>query len=311
MNEKSKQGMKNTGVLVSVIIPTYSRNNTLEKAIDSVLAQTYKNIEIIVVDDNLPGSQFRADTNHIMKKYVDQYEVQYIQNTENLGGAGARNVGIEASRGEYLAFLDDDDEYYPQKIEKQLRVFLESENDLLALVFCDSVMTHDNDKFVCYVKPRYKGCCIYEAMRDNCLAATSQWLVRKDIICGIGGFDLVPSKQDSQLILKLLASGFEVKGVPEVLSKYCNYQGVRISGRGVKNLQGELLYREACRKQYYRLTFKEIIEVEYSFSERLYSIYHAMSQTEKWREELDTMKRVHRLKAYKYLLREFYYKIRG
>lgn len=296
--------------LISVIIPTYARNDTLKNAIDSILRQTYPNIEIIVVDDNPSDSKYRRMTEQIVKEYQGNKQFSYIQNKTNLGGAEARNEGIKVSKGEYIAFLDDDDEYFPKKLEKQLELFLTSNNEKLALVFCDAVMTLGREQFVCNVTPRYSGCCIYESMRDNCLAATSQWLVRKDVLEEVGMFTDVPCKQDSQVILKILTAGYEVAGVPEILSKYCNYDGIRISGKGEKNLKGELLYREACRKQYYRFTFQEIQEVEYTFAKKLYVIYRNMGRRENWKNEWNTMKRVHRFSSWKFLLKQFYYRLK-
>ena len=148
-------------ILVSVVIPTYSRNDMLERAINCALAQTHKNIEVIVVDDNPSDSEYRKMAEAIMQKYKDDSRVRYIQNPENLGGAGARNVGIEASKGAYIAFLDDDDEYYPTKVEKQLDVFLNSTSDKLALVYCDVEHANRNGQVDCVIKAKYKGNCLY------------------------------------------------------------------------------------------------------------------------------------------------------
>lgn len=285
--------MKGNDTLVSVVIPTYARKTTLKRAINSVLAQTYKNLEIIVVDDNPPDSEWRASTQQIMGQYANNPRIRYIQNVKNMGGSGARNEGIKAAQGEYIAFLDDDDEYFPEKVEKQLECFLTTDLKKLALVFCDSVMTYDNDKFVCYVRPRYKGCCLYEAMANNCLAATSQWLARKKALLDVGMFTVVPCKQDSTLILKLLSKGYEVDCVPEVLSKYCNYQGERISDTGEKNLRGELLYQEKCKDLYSRLTEQQIKEVEYTFATRLYKLYKANGKKEESKKCLLLMLKTH------------------
>lgn len=281
--------MQESKVLVSVVIPTYSRNITLTRAIDSVLAQTHQNLEIIVVDDNPPDSEWRVSTQKLMQQYTDNEKIRYIQNAKNMGGSGARNVGIKAAKGEYIAFLDDDDEYFPEKVEKQLHCFLTTSLERLALVFCDAVMTYDNDKFVCYVKPRYKGCCLYEAMVNNCLAATSQWMAKKDALIDVEMFTDVPCKQDSTLILKLLEAGYEVDCIPEVLSKYCNYQGIKISWQGKKNLQGELLYKEKCEKLYSRLTRQQINEVEYAFESRLYRLYKNCGRKEEAKKCLLSM----------------------
>ena len=282
--------MTDQNILVSVVIPTYSRNKLLRRAIDSVLNQTYKNLEIIVVDDNPEGSEWRRSTEKLMEPYRDNFRIRYIQNKKNLGGAGARNVGIKASSAEYIAFLDDDDEYYEERIEKQLEGFLNSASDKLALVFCDAAMIGDNNKFVCYLKPRYKGCCLYEAMKDNCLAPTSQWMAKKSALKDVGMFSIVPCKQDSILILKLLSKGYEVDYVPAVLSRYRNTDDPgRITCSGIKNIKGELLYRKECRKLYGNLNRCQIKEVEYSFNCILYHLYsgnNMPSEKKRYREAM-------------------------
>ena len=90
--------------MITVITPTYKRHQYLKNAIDSVLNQTYKGFELIVVDDNPAGSKERALTEEVMKGVTDP-RVVYIQNEQNLGGAGSRNRAIEMAKGEYIAFL--------------------------------------------------------------------------------------------------------------------------------------------------------------------------------------------------------------
>lgn len=264
---------KREDVLVSVVIPTYSRNDVLERAINCILKQTYQNLEIIVVDDNPPESEYRLSTRKIMKKYTSDQRIRYIQNPQNLGGAGARNVGIEAAKGEYIAFLDDDDEYYPEKIEKQLNVFRKSSSDKLALVYCDVEHIGKNNHVDCVIRKRHRGNCLYEAIEDDCIASTSMWLVKKSLLESVGNFSLVPCKQDSTVILKLLERGYEVDFVPEVLCIYHNTKdGVRIS-LGPQKVEGELMFYGACCKVYDKLTSKQIKNIEYSFAKRLYILY--------------------------------------
>ena len=95
--------------LVSIIIPTYKRANYLERAIESVIRQSYRNIEIIVVDDNDSGSKYREENIKIMSKYEGCKNIKYLKHRKNKNGAAARNTGIAAAAGEYLTFLDDDD----------------------------------------------------------------------------------------------------------------------------------------------------------------------------------------------------------
>ena len=106
--------------LVSVIIPTYKRNKNLENAIQSVLKQTYKNFEIIIVDDNNPDTEYRKANEELMKKYENNEKVIYVKHEKNRNGAAARNTGIFLSKGKYIAFLDDDDEFLENKLERQV-----------------------------------------------------------------------------------------------------------------------------------------------------------------------------------------------
>lgn len=111
--------MKNDD-LVSIIIPTYGRSTTLERAILSAEKQTYKKIEIIVVDDNNPDSEYRKNNEKLMDLLCKDYNnIIYIKHEKNKNGAAARNTGIKNSNGVYIAFLDDDDEFLPRKIEVQ------------------------------------------------------------------------------------------------------------------------------------------------------------------------------------------------
>ena len=257
-----------------MVIPTYSRNDMLSRAIDCILAQTHKKLDIIVVDDNPPESEYRTSTEQLMKKYASDERIRYIQNEKNLGGAGARNVGIEASKGDYIAFLDDDDEYYPEKIEKQLAVFLNSCSDKLALVYCDVAHVGKEGTHVdCVIKKRHRGNCLYEAIVDDCLASTSMWLVKKSHLNAVGNFTIVPCKQDSTVIIKLLEAGYEVDYVPEILCLYRNYRdGIRISF-GPKKIHGEELFYELCKRNFDRFTVRQRKNIEYSFAVRLYLLY--------------------------------------
>ncbi len=107
---------------VSIVIPVYNGSNYLKEAIDSALAQTYKNIEVIVIND---GSNDKGETDKICKSYGNK--IRYYKK-ENGGAASALNMGIEKMKGEYFSWLSHDDIYYPEKIEKQIK-FLEKLED--------------------------------------------------------------------------------------------------------------------------------------------------------------------------------------
>lgn len=116
----------NKNPTVSVIIPTYNRAHLVGRAIQSVLNQTYKDFELIIVDD---GST--DNTEDIIKKYQKKDErIKYIRRKKNKGGSVARNTGINAAIGEYIAFLDSDDEWLTEKLERQMKVFKSTSSEV-------------------------------------------------------------------------------------------------------------------------------------------------------------------------------------
>jgi len=105
--------------LVSIVLPTYNRDCLIDRAIRSILNQTYKNFELIVIDD---GST--DNTEKVVKEFREKDKrIKYIQYKKNKGAAVARNTGIKAAKGEYIAFQDSDDEWVPEKLEKQMEAF--------------------------------------------------------------------------------------------------------------------------------------------------------------------------------------------
>lgn len=108
--------------LVSIILPTYGRPEFLIEAISSCLSQSHSRVEVIVVDDNGIDSVMHHETKIIVQGIKDD-RIKYIYSDKNLGGSGARNLGLSNALGEFITFLDDDDIYYPNKIKKQLQIF--------------------------------------------------------------------------------------------------------------------------------------------------------------------------------------------
>ena len=102
---------------VSIIIPTYKRAKYIERAIKSILEQTYKNIEIIIVDDNNPDTEDRKNMQKIMQQYKENSKIIYIQHEKNKNGAAARNTGLKIAKGDYITFLDDDDYFLKNRLE--------------------------------------------------------------------------------------------------------------------------------------------------------------------------------------------------
>jgi glycosyltransferase involved in cell wall biosynthesis len=141
--------------LVSCIIPTYNRAHIVGRAIQSVLNQTYKNIEVIVVDD---GSQ--DNTQEVVLSIKDE-RVRYIRLHRNFGAAFARNIGIANARGEFVAFLDSDDYFLPEKIEKQVELMLKDES--IGVCYTEVYYELDNGELIHKESPRARGK-IYEVL---------------------------------------------------------------------------------------------------------------------------------------------------
>lgn len=114
--------------LVSVIIPTYNRANLILQAVKSVLNQTYKNFEIIIVDD---GS---SDNTEDVINVIHDNRIRYIKHAINKGASAARNTGIREAKGKYIAFQDSDDHWLPDKLEKQVKR-IENTPDHVGAVF--------------------------------------------------------------------------------------------------------------------------------------------------------------------------------
>lgn len=108
--------------LVTAVIPTYKRPNQLKRAIDSCLSQTYSNIEIIVVDDNSPETEYRETTEKVRHLYNNNKKVKYIQHDKNRNGSAARNTGLANAIGKHITFVDDDDILYQEKLSKQVAI---------------------------------------------------------------------------------------------------------------------------------------------------------------------------------------------
>jgi len=186
---------KKNSKLVSIIIPTYKRTDMLARAIRSVLNQTYKNIEIIVVDDNESNSIFRKEVEIIMQSFQGDSRVKYIQHPYNKNGAAARNTGIKSSTGDYISFLDDDDYYLPEKIKKEVQ-FLE-ENNFYDAVYCGRYEKGRK------ILPKLAGDLSKEILLLSFTPTTSTLMFRSQIVKEMNGFnESFKRHQDFEFLLR-------------------------------------------------------------------------------------------------------------
>jgi glycosyltransferase involved in cell wall biosynthesis len=165
---------------VSVIIPAYNSANYLKDALDSVLGQTFKDFEVLVIDD---GST--DETERLMRHYRSR--VRYIQQ-RNCGVSMARNRGIEESRGRYLAFLDADDKWYPSKLERQIKA-LRGRRDYRVCYSAFAVVDSDL-VLISAVHNQRQGSALEDLLtRGNSVGTPSTVLCERSLFASAGNFD--------------------------------------------------------------------------------------------------------------------------
>lgn len=178
--------------LVSVIIPVYNRAELLLRTLRSLINQTYRNLEIIVIDD---GSS--QEIKSIVDNFSDK-RIKYLRYNVNRGTAEARNTGIRMSKGEFVEFLDSDDEYLPEKTEKQVEMFLNRDSeDNVGAVYCGMWMQREDSNTQRKYRLNYPKFCKWGLLLQ-------QIMVKKDIIEKSGGFDILfPQADDTDIIFRL------------------------------------------------------------------------------------------------------------
>ena len=196
---------------VSVIIPVYNAARFLDRTLNSIFAQTYKNIEIVLVDDCS-----KDESAEIIAQYKKENPgiVYHLQET-NQGAAVARNTALELAKGRYVAFLDSDDMWYPEKIEKQLRLMKEKD---AAFCYTAIEMVNNGDEVI-KKKRKVKEKINYRFLLHNTMIATSSVLIdRKQT--GDFRMPLRRGGQDYATWLMLLRDGTVAYGINEALVKY-------------------------------------------------------------------------------------------
>jgi len=198
---------------VSVILPTYNRAYCLGRAVDSVLTQTFRDFELIVVDD---GST--DETQELLAGYTDP-RLRVIRQPENKGQSAARNAGILAANGKYIAFHDSDDEWLPEKLERQVEV-LDSAPPDVGVVFCDHWRFRNGERTY-YPAPNIQpeDGLVFERALDDGLKniGTPTLLMRRACLEKSGLFDENMNRSvDLDLCIRL-AKHFRFQRMPEPL----------------------------------------------------------------------------------------------
>ena len=185
--------------LVSVIIPTFKRIKKLHQAIESVLNQTYSSFEILVINDD------KSDDIHVLK-VIDSFKdnrIKFFKNSRIKGANGARNTGILHAKGEYIAFLDDDDEWLINKLEDQLKC-LKTKKDTFGGVY-SGYLIEKNKKWEEY-NGNVEGRIMNEVILDEVkVCAGSNLLIKTETIKRVGLWDEdLLRQQDLEFLIRFL-----------------------------------------------------------------------------------------------------------
>ena len=197
--------------LVSVIIPVYNASKYLERTLQAIFSQTYKNLEIVIVDD-----RSKDNSAEIVAKYRSEHpEIVYHLQEQNMGAAVARNTALEMAKGRYVAFLDSDDVWLSEKIERQLDLMKEKD----AAFSYTAIEMIDEDDNLIKSKLKVKEQINYRFLLHNTMIATSSVVVDR---AKLGDFrmPLRRSGQDYATWLQLLRDGTIAYGINEVFVRY-------------------------------------------------------------------------------------------
>lgn len=201
--------------LVSVIIPTYKRPSFLKRAINSVLLQSYSNVEVIVVDDNNDDDQYRQETMSVMQEFESNNKVKYLKHHRNKNGSSARNTGLKEAHGDYISFLDDDDYFLTDRL-------------INAVKYLEMTGLDIGGCCVNYIK-RYKNL-IYRKSDYDCVScdcsnllsgrvdygAGSTLMIKRVVIDEVIGFDESYKKhQDWEFLIRVFRK-FKIVNLPDL-----------------------------------------------------------------------------------------------
>jgi len=229
---------------VSVIIPTYNRADFLESSIASVLSQTYKDFEIIVVDDN------SCDRTHEVVKNIKDQRMKYIRHSKNKGPSAARNTAILSAKGEYISFLDDDDEWIPEKLQKQVELLEKCEPKICGIYSNRLVVDKLSNQIVSSSLPSSK-------VRGNLLSQlaihnqinTCTVLLRKRCLDEVGLFDETISYMEDRDLWIRLSLNWDFEYINEPLTMTYVHKHGHLSARLKEQVEG----REKLLERYSNL----------------------------------------------------------
>lgn len=251
--------------LISVIVPTYNRPDRLKRALDSILGQDYDNFEIVVANDNIRDSDSDLQTQKLVASYMDEH-IKLVNTTGKTGGGAARNLACRHASGEYLAFLDDDDVFLPNKLSTQIAFMLDNDLDMS---FQDIEWHHEDGKLIerrifDHVTA-FDRTGLLKAHMVVPIAPTSIYMVKKSAYDRTQGFGEVLTGQDWYFMLRCIEAGMKIGYMPGVHVWQFLHQDERLS-LGTNKIDGEVARHEVVQSYYPILSSDERKFVEFRYN---------------------------------------------
>lgn len=223
----------------SVVVPTCNRAGLLSEAIRSVLAQSFKDFELIIVDDH------STDRTKTVVEEINDWRIFYVLNDHGKGGAGTRNAGIMRARGQWTAFLDDDDLWLPEKLAR-LHARVQDIDEKVGLIYtgCNVINLEDKERVLQSIIPEKQGWLHEDILYSNFIGTFSTVALRTDLLKSVGGLDeRFSSMQDLELYARVSQTA-KIACIPEILSCIRLGHSDRISTSVEKKLAGSILFWE-------------------------------------------------------------------
>ncbi len=226
---------------VSVIVPNFNRVDQLRCCLHSILHQSHSVLEVIIIDDFSEELVY-----HKILKVIEEFRAEGLnivvdRNFRNLGANFSRNRGIDLAQGDFIAFIDSDDAWLPQKLEIQLKAIEDRSNKTSSFILSATgrYRVDENGSIVC-IQSSLKKLSLSSILSSNFIGSLSSVLVHREALLAVGGFDeQLGAGQDWDLYIRLCEK-VDFVNVPDPLLIYVDHQGQRITLNSRKRLQSHL-----------------------------------------------------------------------
>lgn len=234
--------------LFSIVTPSYNRPDFLARLLESICHQTNRDFEVFVIDDASPDQEAYE---RVVGQFTQAIPLRYLRNEVNRGAQYSRNRGVAASTGKLIAFVDDDDEWMPQKLERQAALF-SSASERLGLVYTWADAVNEEAIVLHQYRAVYHGNVRAELL-DACFIPSPTVVLRRTAIEKVGGFDeSLPSCQDWDMWIRIAEAGYDIDVVKDILALHHKHQRASI-GTSIRSLEGFFRFYEKHTALYKRL----------------------------------------------------------